>query len=54
MIAFCLENQVEVEGYVLAHQGETDLQIAQGVKVPTLVELRERLKQIDRTASKSG
>ena len=54
VIAFYLENQVEVGGYVLAHQGETDLQIAQGVKVPTLVELRERLKQIDRTASKSG
>ena len=54
VIAFYLDNQVEVEGYALAHQGETDLQIVQGVKVPTLVELRERLKQIDRTASKAG
>ena len=34
--------------------GETGLQIAQGVKVPILGELRERLKQSDRTASKAG
>ncbi len=51
VIAFYLENQVEVDAYVLEHTQEIDRQIAAGPKAPSLSELRHRLGWMGTAAS---
>jgi hypothetical protein len=43
VIAFYLENQVEVDAYMWEHAREIEHQIAVGSKAPSLEELRHRL-----------
>jgi uncharacterized protein (DUF433 family) len=51
VIAFCLENQVEVDAYVLEHDREIDRQVAAGPKSPSLEELLHRLGRTGTAAS---
>jgi uncharacterized protein (DUF433 family) len=53
VIAFYLENQVEVDAYVLEHAREIDRQVAAGPKAPAIEELRHRLGRMGTTASAS-
>ena len=52
VIAFYLENQGEADAYVAEHDSEIARQIEQGPVGPSLVELRQRLKNM--AAIKAG
>jgi uncharacterized protein (DUF433 family) len=53
VIAFYLENQAEVDAYVLEHAQEIERQISVGPKTPSVAELRHRLGRMGTTASAS-